>query len=462
MDNIYDVLPKVLKVLRHPEIDAYHATKAEKAEAIRDELAHMRTMLVGRESAQEGEVLEEVCKGVLSRLQKSRKPYYRRVINATGIVLHTNMGRAVLPELAKEFVRSAIEGYSNLELEIETGRRGKRYGRILERICTITGAEAAIVVNNNAAATLLALHTLCPYKEAIISKGELVAVGDGFRVPNLMVCCGTVLREVGTTNQTLIVDYEQAICDQTGVLQKVYTSNYVIKGFHASVSISELVALGKKHGLPVISDLGSGCLSTKLDGVKATPAGEIAAGADVVTFSGDKLLGGPQCGVIIGKAEYIAAIKKNPLMRAMRLDKMTLAALDGTLIEYIDEERAMSNVPVLSMISASQEQLMEKAESLLLKIKQTGVDNAHIENIISSVGGGSMPGTDLDSFAVCFNKEGVYVEDIAAGLRRNEPPIISFIRNDQVALDPRTMTDAEIDETAFAVASVMQQYLPTN
>ena len=459
MENIYEVLPKVDKALEHPGVAACDASHAAKAEAVRAELAELRSRLPERGSITKEEALEEVCAGVLSRLEITRQPYYRRVINATGIVLHTNMGRAVLPDRAKEFVSEAISGYSNLELNLETGRRGNRYGRILESICTITGAQSAIVVNNNAAATLLALHTLCPHKEAVISKGELVAIGDSFRVPDLMVCCGTVLREVGTTNQTNIKDYEAAICENTGVLQKVYTSNYVIRGFNESVNISELVALGKKHGLPVLSDLGSGCLSKDLDGVEATPAGEIAAGADIVTFSGDKLLGGPQCGVIIGKTEYVSAMRKNPFMRALRIDKLTLAALDGTLVEHLDGENAMKNIPVLNMLTMPRETLLEKAEALLGKIKLAGAENARIENIKTSVGGGSMPGTELDSFVVCFDKNGIPAEEFALKLRKNSPPVVCFIRNDMLALDARTMTDSEIGEAAAAVAGIINGIL---
>lgn len=454
MENNFGMLPKVFKVLTHHSIVSFDASHDAKAEAIRAELADRRTAAYEWSEVTKEEALEEVCRGVLARLKKSGQPHYRRVINATGIILHTNMGRAVLSERAKEFVSEAISGYSNLELDLETGRRGNRYGRILEAIRAITGAEAAIVVNNNAAAALLALHTLCPNKEAIISKGELVEVGDSFRVPDLMVCCGTILREVGTTNRTHIADYERAIGENTGVLQKVSTSNYVISGFQNSVSISELVLLGRKYNLPVISNLGSGCISKSLDGVDSTPAGEIAAGVDVVTFSGDKLLGGPQCGVIVGKSEYISAMRKNPFMRALRIDKITLAALDGTLVEYLDGEKSVKNIPVLKMISATRESLLKRAELLLEKVKLAGSENAHIEEMKSSVGGGSMPATELDSFVVCFEKSGMYVEDYAQKLRQNDPPIICFIRNHMIALDARTMTDSEIDEVADAISNI--------
>ena len=456
MESDFSVLPKVDKVLDHPGVAASDASHSARMDAIRTELAALRAELPKREAITKEEALEEICAKVLSRLEKNRQPHYRRVINATGIVLHTNLGRAVLSDRARRFVDEAIKGYSNLELDLETGLRGNRYGRILETICAITGAEAAIVVNNNAAATLLVLHTLCRDKEAIISKGELVEIGDSFRVPELMACCGTILREVGTTNKTNIKDYETAICGNTGVIQKVYTSNFVICGYHQSVGIAELVSLGKKHGIPVVSDIGSGNLCKEIDGEEATPAGDIAAGADVVTFSGDKLLGGPQCGIIIGRADYISAMRKNPFMRALRIDKMTLAALDGTLVEYLDGENAVKNIPVLSTITATKEELLEKAELLLGKVKDAGAGNAQIESIISAVGGGSMPGTELDSYVVCFETPNMFVEDFAAKLRLNDPPVICFIRNHMIALDPRTMTGPEIEETAEAVAGVMK------
>jgi len=457
MESIYSVLPKVDNVLDHHSVASFEAAHIAKTEAIRTELAALRAELPGREGITKESALEEVCAKVLSRLTKSRQPHYKRVINATGIVLHTNLGRAVLSSRAKKYIDEAIAGYTNLEFDLDTGLRGNRYGRILESICAITGAQAAIVVNNNAAAVLLALHTLCRNKEAIISKGELVEIGDSFRVPELMACCGTVLREVGTTNKTNLNDYESAIGESTGVIQKVHTSNFVIRGYHKSVSLAELATLGKKYGLPVISDLGSGSFIKEIGGDETTPSDEIVAGADVVTFSGDKLLGGPQCGIIAGKAEYVSAIRKNPLMRALRADKITLAALDGTLVEYLDGENAVKNVPVLGMLTASRETLLEKAESLSLKIKRAGADNVQIESIKASVGGGSMPGTELDSFSVCFNKKGVPVEEIASRLRQNDPPIICFIRNDLLNLDARTMTDSEIDETAAAVERILQR-----
>jgi len=451
MENKYSILPKVDNVLEHQSIAAIDAPHLAKTEAIRAEIAELRERLPEGNTTTREEALEQICAKVLSRLETSRQPHYRRVINATGIVLHTNMGRAILSDRAKNYVSEAIKGYSNLELDLKTGQRGNRYGRILETLCAITGAQAALVVNNNAAAVLLALHTLCRNKEAIISKGELVEIGDSFRVPELMACCGTILREVGTTNKTNLSDYEAAINEKTGVIQKVHTSNYVIRGYHKSVGITELSALGKKHKLPVISDLGSGNIIREVDPEETTPEGELACGADIVTFSGDKLLGGPQCGVIAGKEEYVTAMRKNPLMRALRVDKMTLAALDGTLCAYYEGNRATKHLPVLDMITASKERLIEKAESLQEKLKLTKAENVRIESMKTSVGGGSMPGTELESFVVCFDKKGIPPEEIASRLRQYNPPVVCFIRNDMLVLDARTMTDPEIDEAAKAV-----------
>lgn len=455
-NSIYRLIPRIDTVLKDPAIDDFPAPHELKLNSVREAVEDYRKSL-SKESTDTSEIaFLKICKKAIELLKQSTAPYYKRVINATGIVLHTNMGRAVLSDRAQHYVADAIEGYSNLELDLDSGRRGNRYGRVLEMLKTITGAEAALVVNNNAAATLLALHTLCGNGEAIISKGELVEIGDSFRVPDLMMSCGTVLREVGTTNCTHLKDYENAICEKTKVLQKVYTSNYVVSGFCKSVSTAELVALGRKHGLPVLSDLGSGCLFKGIDGVEATPAGEIAAGADIVTSSGDKLLGGPQAGIIVGRKEYVSAMRKNPLMRALRVDKMTLAALDGTLTDYLDSSLAEKNIPVIRMIRTPYSELEARARDLCLRLKDVKNLKCQMEEGEAFVGGGSMPNVKLRSCIVQLSSE-LKAEALAAALRAWSTPIMTFVKDDKVIMDVRTMTEADVSEVIRAIKTIFER-----
>ena len=303
---------------------------------------------------------------IAERLGHTFQPKLRTVINATGIVLHTNLGRAPIAEEAAQAAYAAARGYLNLELDLETGKRSSRPLAIREWLCRLTGADSATAVNNNAAATVLALRALCQGKEVIISRGQLIEIGGSFRIPEIMAVSGAILREVGTTNITRLADYERALGPNTAALMQVHLSNYRISGFTKSVALADLVALGKKRGVPVFDDIGSGAL---LDFARFGFHGEpvardsIAAGADLVMFSGDKLLGGPQAGILAGRMELIQKIEKDPLMRAFRLDKMTLAALEATLRLYLREDRALQEVPVLRMLAMPLTELRQRAEA---------------------------------------------------------------------------------------------------
>ncbi|HEV3119860.1 MAG TPA: L-seryl-tRNA(Sec) selenium transferase, partial [Gemmataceae bacterium] len=346
-DNPFRALPSVHDVLQVGSVRALENGYAHEAilEAVRRELADMRERVSGGEALDGSAAVEVVAERVGARLQQELRPRLRPVINATGIILHTNLGRAPIAEQAAQAAYEAGRGYLNLELDLETGKRSSRQLAIRDWVCRLTGAESATAVNNNAAATVVALRALCRGKEVVVSRGQLIEIGGSFRIPEIMGVSGAVLREVGTTNITRLSDYEQAIGPNTAALMQVHTSNYRVSGFTKSVSIDELVALGKKHGLPVFDDVGSGAL---IDFARFGFSGEpiarqsIAAGVDLVLFSGDKLLGGPQAGILAGRKDLIQKIEKDPLMRAFRLDKMTLAALETTLRLYLNEQQAIN------------------------------------------------------------------------------------------------------------------------
>ncbi|MCP3941853.1 MAG: L-seryl-tRNA(Sec) selenium transferase [Desulfobacteraceae bacterium] len=366
------------------------------------------------------------------------------VINATGVVLHTNMGRALLCEDALENIKTISQSYSNLELNINTGKRGIRYSAVEELICELTCAQSAIVVNNNAGAVFLALNTLAKDTQVVVSRGELVEIGGSFRVPDIMSKSGCHLKEVGTTNRTHLKDYEQAITDQTGLLLKVHTSNYKIEGFTASVGLSELSQLGKKNNIPVMEDLGSGTLiDFSAYGLPFEPlvSDSVSSGADVVTFSGDKLLGGPQAGIIVGKKDTIDKIKANPLTRALRIDKLTLGALEATLKLYRDEKQAVRKIPTLRMLTMSYEQTRQKACALEKCLKKTIEPYALVElaDLESRPGGGSFPELKLPTQCVTITPKNISVAKLERNLRLATPPIIGRIEGDRYILDPRTI-----------------------
>ncbi len=382
---------------------------------------------------------------VRTRLEASGRPSLRPVINATGVVLHTNLGRAPLARAAREAVQRAAAGYSNLEYDLEAGERGSRYDHCAGLLVELTGAEAALVVNNNAAALVLALNTLAEARGAVVSRGELVEIGGSFRVPEIMARSGARMVEVGATNRTHRADYEAAITPETGAILKVHRSNFRIQGFTAEVPLAELAELGRACGVPVVNDLGSGLL---LDlarvGLPEEPtAGDaLRTGADVVTMSGDKLLGGPQAGIVLGRGEWIARMRRNPLCRAFRVDKLTLAALEATLALYRDPDAALREIPVLRMLSLGAEALETRARTWVERLEAAGVA-AETMSGASAVGGGAHPGAELPTTLVLVASARRSARAVEAALRAGEPAVVARIVDGRVALDPRTVAQEE-------------------
>jgi L-seryl-tRNA(Ser) seleniumtransferase len=368
-----------------------------------------------------------------------RRPSLRRVLNATGILVHTNLGRAPLPPGAVERAVEAGRGYSNLEFDLAEGTRGSRQDHITAILHRLTGAEAAIVVNNNAAAMLLALAALAEGREVLVSRGELIEIGDGFRIPDVLARSGARLVEVGTTNRTRAADYERAASPATALLLRVHQSNFRVVGFAERPGLGELVEVARKHGVPLLDDLGSGALIAIAD--EPTVSDALKGGADLVCFSGDKLLGGPQAGIVVGRAELIERLRRHPLHRALRIDKLGLAALEGTLLLYLDPKRALREVPVLRMLHEEPSAVRERAGRLAAAV------GGEIEETVARVGGGALPLAELPSFA-CAIEEG-----LAAPLRLHEPPVIGIVRDGRLLLDCRTLADDEIADVAAAVAA---------
>jgi L-seryl-tRNA(Ser) seleniumtransferase len=372
----------------------------------------------------------------------------RRTINATGVVVHTNLGRSLLADSALENMRAVAARYSNLEFDLEKGRRGSRYSAVEAILCELSVAPAAMVVNNNAGAVLLTLDTLARGREVVVSRGELVEIGGAFRIPDVMAKSGGILKEVGTTNRTHPHDYEGAIGPETGLLLKVHTSNYSLVGFTKSVALKELVAIGQKHKVAVMEDLGSGTLvDFGQFGLMREPTVQdaVATGADVVTFSGDKLLGGPQAGIILGRREIIEKIKKNPLTRALRIDKLTLAALEATLHLYRDPKRLVAEVPTLRMLLAPLNELEQQATTLKKTLAQISDGRLSLELVdgISRAGGGSLPLLDLPTKCVRVQIEGLSANALERALRLATPAVITRIESDALLLDPRTLATDE-------------------
>jgi L-seryl-tRNA(Ser) seleniumtransferase len=372
----------------------------------------------------------------LAELAATRRPRLRRVLNATGVIVHTNLGRAPLAEAALDRVREVGGGYSNLEYSLVDGTRGSRQDHVVSLLRRLTGAEAALVVNNNAAAVLLALAALAEGREVIVSRGELVEIGDGFRIPEVLARSGARLVEVGTTNRTRADDYERAIRPETALLLRVHQSNFRVIGFAGQPSVAELARAARRHGVPLVDDLGSGALVELMD--EPSPRASLDAGADLVSFSGDKLLGGPQAGIVAGSAELVERLRRHPLQRALRADKLTLAALEATLALVLERP---DEVPVLRMLRESSDAVRRRAERL------AGLVGGEVEPTVARVGGGALPLTELESWA-CAVEEG-----LANPLRVGEPPVVAIVRDGRTLLDCRTLTDAEVDEAAAAVTA---------
>lgn len=385
------------------------------------------------------------------RLLKLREYSLRRVINATGIILHTNLGRAPLSEKAIERIVEVGRGYSNLEFNLEEGKRGIRYDHVRDILCSISGAEDAVIVNNNAAAVLLVLNTLSKEREAIVSRGELIEIGGEFRIPEVMEKSGAILREVGTTNRTHLSDYENAINEKTGLILKVHTSNFRTVGFTEEIDLHALVEIGKRKGIPVMNDLGSGCfLELERYGFEKEPTVQEAlkTGAEVITFSGDKLLGGPQAGIILGRREALREIKKNPLNRALRIDKLTLAALEATINEYLNIEKAIKNLRPLRALTEPVEEVRTRAGKLLALLKKAscGGLSFSLKKGMSLAGGGSLPTQEIPTVLLAINSDRLSPGRLEKRLRRLEVPIIARIYEDEILFDMRT-----IDEDEFGI-----------
>lgn len=445
MTNPYRKLPAVNDVLEIPALAQVMQGQPHElvVAAVRQELADIRGRL-GQADTIDGLASAEAIAGrVADRLARELQPKLRQVINATGIVLHTNLGRAPIALAAAQAAQQAAHGYLNLEIDLDTGKRSSRQIAIREWVRRLTGAESATAVNNNAAATVIVLRAICAGKEVIISRGQLIEIGGSFRIPDIMAVSGATLREVGTTNITRLADFERAIGPATGALMQIHTSNYRISGFTKAVSLADLVALGKKQSLSVIDDIGSGAL---LDfsrfGFQGEPTAResIATGADLVLFSGDKLLGGPQAGIIAGRKDLIQRIEKDPLMRAFRLDKMTLAALETTLRLYFDEEQALGQVPVLRMLNAPLPELRQRAEALAVRLREIdGVAGVRVCPDEAFVGGGSLPDQALKTWVLEVQPAHRSDADFAQRLRTGTPAVVARLRNDKLLLDLRTV-----------------------
>jgi len=379
---------------------------------------------------------------IASAVREASRPSLRRVINATGVVLHTNLGRAPLADVAIRAIGHVAEGYSNLEYDIETGQRGSRYSHCVGLLQQLTGAEDALVVNNCAAALVLTLNALAQKKEVLVSRGELVEIGGSFRIPDIMARSGAKLVEVGTTNRTHDDDYRRAITPKTAAVVKVHRSNFTIEGFTAEVSVERLAFIAAEHGLPVIHDLGSGLLLPLDDyGLSGEPTASVAlaSGATLVLMSGDKLLGGPQAGIILGTTAVVAKLRKNPFARAMRVDKLTLSALEATLRLYLEPERALKEVPVLAMLTERVEQIESRARSMVSSLHSSNID-AEVAPSTASVGGGAFPTADIASRAVVLSKDAERTEE---RLRHGEPAVIGRIAGGKLLLDLRSVLPRE-------------------
>lgn len=459
--NLFKMIPKVDEILEDERIKSLLNQIPRKlvVDSIREEIDSLRkdikeNKVDEEEIVRRNQILIEL---VLKRANKKSSYKLRRVVNGTGIILHTNLGRALINREVMENVVDIVTNYSNLEFDIEKGERGSRYSHLKDILTEITGAEDAMVVNNNAAAVLLVLSTMAKGKEVIVSRGELIEIGGSFRIPDVMEQSGATLKAVGTTNKTHLYDYENAINENTAALMKVHTSNYRVLGFTSSVSIDELYTLKEKYNLPLIEDLGSGVLiDISKFGLEYEPTVQdsIKKGVDIVTFSGDKLLGGPQAGIIVGKKKYIDQMKKNPLTRAFRVDKFSISALEATLRLYLDEKIAVEKVPTLNMLSMSIEKLELKAQKLYAllneKVKDEGL-SFHIVDSFSEVGGGSLPLERIPTKCVMISLKGLSVNEFEKSLREYDIPIITRIYKDNVFIDLRTIREDEFQIIADGI-----------
>lgn len=463
--NLFTLIPKVDDLLNNPLINELNnqVPRVIILESIREEIDLLR-IKIREDDIEEEEVRKTISnlpKQIINRALRKNKNKLRRVVNGTGVVLHTNLGRSLISEEIIENVADIASNYSNLEYDLNLGERGSRYSHLEDIIKTITGGESAMVVNNNAAAVMLVLSTMAKGREVIVSRGELIEIGGSFRVPEVMAQSGAQLVDVGTTNKTHIWDYENVINENTSALMKVHTSNYRILGFTSSVSIEELRELKEKYDIPLIEDIGSGVLiDLSKYGLEYEPTVQdsIKKGVDIITFSGDKLLGGPQAGIIVGKRKYIDEMKKNPLTRAFRVDKFTISALESTLKLYLDEEQAVKKIPTLNMLTISLDELEDKAVRLK-DILCNEVDNKieiEIVDELSEVGGGSLPLEKLPTKCLTLYPKEMSVSKFERNLRSFTTPIITRVYRDKIYIDLRTVKYSEFDIVLNGVVYALQ------
>jgi L-seryl-tRNA(Ser) seleniumtransferase len=461
-------IPRVDEMLSRPEIADLMKKhpRAVVVEAIRKGLKRLREQLLSQTDLTDFDdslfAFERLYPLFDAEIHRQVQPHLCRVVNATGVVIHTNLGRSPLHPSALQHMIEVARTYSNLEYDLEQGERGSRYAHVETLLCRLSGAEAAMVVNNNAGAVLLVLNTIAEGKEVVVSRGELVEIGGAFRIPDVMTRSGALLREVGTTNRTHLDDYQEAISSQTALLLKVHTSNFRVLGFTSDVPLEDLVRFAQRYDLPVMSDLGSGCLvDLSHYGLNKEPIVQevVQTGVNVVTFSGDKLLGGPQAGIILGKKGIMDQIKLNPLTRALRIDKLTLAALESTLLLFLDENRAVQEIPTLHMLVLDKARLRRRGRRLLNRLaKGIGKEvELTLKEERSQVGGGALPLQDLPTIALVVKPLHLSVNDLEETLRRGDPPIIARISKDELIFDMRTVFDEEIPLLAEGIQKALRE-----
>ena len=460
---LYRNIPKVDVLLENPRIvkliKKYHRDVI--VDIIREEINKLRTFIKENDDIS---LIEEKTNQLVENITKSTEKIYsynlRKVINGSGTILHTNLGRAIISKKHANYLSEVVTNYSNLEYNLEEGKRGERYSHFEKLICKITGAEAAMAVNNNAAAVMLVLSSMAKEKEVIVSRGELVEIGGKFRIPDVMKSSNAHLVEVGTTNKTHLEDYSDAITENTGALLKVHTSNFKILGFTESVSLEELSKLSKEKDIPIIEDIGSGVLiDLSKYGLKYEPTVQdsIKAGVDIVSFSGDKLLGGPQAGIIVGKKKYIDKMKKNPLTRAFRIDKFTATVLEMIFHEYLNEENAIKNIPVLSLITKDIKEIEESAKKLYEKLSNLkDVVDIKVEDTLSQIGGGSLPTEKIKSKCISIVPKNISTASLEEQLRLNENPVVARISDDKLIIDMRCILEDEIEILAEKIINILK------
>ena len=460
---LYRSIPKVDVLLENQDIvtliENHHRDVV--VDVIREEIDKLRNFIKENDDVN---LIETKINNLIENIKISTEKVYsyniKKVINGTGTILHTNLGRAIISKKHADYLSEVVTSYSNLEYNLEEGKRGERYSHFEKLICKITGAEAAMAVNNNAAAVMLVLSSMAAEREVIVSRGELVEVGGKFRIPDVMKSSNAHLVEIGTTNKTHLEDYEDAISENTGAFLKVHTSNFKILGFTESLSIEELCKLGREKDIPVIEDIGSGVLiDLSKYGLEYEPTVQdsIKAGVDVVSFSGDKLLGGPQAGIIVGKKKYIDKMKKNPLTRAFRIDKFTATILEMIFHEYLNEEDAIKNIPVLSLITKDLKEIEKNTNDLFNKIeKLKDVADINVEDTFSQIGGGSLPAERIKSKSVTIMPKNMSTQSLEAKLRAGKNPVVGRISEEKLILDMRTVLEDEIDILAQKLIDILK------